>query len=51
MPKGKTNKITQEFLNYLLSKKVQNGLIPQLGYISIDAMKVTRDNNNQVISN
>ncbi|QNQ80847.1 phosphate ABC transporter substrate-binding protein [Lactobacillus sp. PV034] len=49
--KGKTNKMTKEFLNYLLSKKVQNGLIPQLGYISIDEMKVTRDSNNQVISN
>lgn len=49
--KGKPNKMTKEFLNYLLSKKVQNNLIPQLGYISINAMKVTRDSNNQVINN
>lgn len=49
--KGKPNKVTKEFLDYLLSKKVQNDLIPQLGYISINKMKVTRDSKNTVIDN
>ncbi|MCP0886312.1 phosphate ABC transporter substrate-binding protein [Ligilactobacillus sp. WILCCON 0076] len=39
--KGKPDKQTQKFLDYMLSATVQNKLIKKLGYISIHDMKVT----------
>jgi phosphate transport system substrate-binding protein len=33
----------------MLGKKVQHDLVPKIGYLSIDEMKVTRDSNNRVI--
>lgn len=47
--KGKPNKNVQKFIDYMLGSKVQNDLIPKLGYISIDKMQVERDSNNHVV--
>ena len=38
--KGKPNKNVQKFIDYMLGSKVQNDLVPKLGYISIDKMQV-----------
>ena len=46
--KGKPNKQTKAFINYMLSKKVQTELVPKIGYLSINDMKVTRNSKNQV---
>lgn len=46
--KGEPNKKTKAFIKYMLGKKVQNDLVPKIGYLSINQMKVTRDSNNQV---
>ena len=47
--KGKPNKNVQKFIDYMLGSKVQNDLIPKLGYISINKMQVKRDSNNHVV--
>lgn len=47
--KGKLNKNVQKFIDYMLGSKVQNDLVPKLGYISIDKMQVERDSNNHVV--
>ncbi len=47
--KGKPNKNVQKFIEYMLGSKVQNDLVPKLGYISIDKMQVERDSNNHVV--
>lgn len=47
--KGKPNKNVQKFIDYMLGSKVQNDLIPKLGYISINKMQVERDSNNHVV--
>ena len=39
----------QKFIDYMLGSKVQNDLVPKLGYISIDKMQVERDSNNHVV--
>lgn len=41
-------KITVNFIKYMKSNKVQNGLLKKLGYISISNMKVQKDSNNKV---
>ncbi|MDF7638375.1 phosphate ABC transporter substrate-binding protein [Lactobacillus sp. ESL0791] len=46
--KGKPNKATAAFLRYMLSKKVQKNLIPQIGYLSVNEMKVMRDSHNKI---
>lgn len=46
--KGKPNKVTAKFIKYMLGKKVQKDLVPKIGYLSIDDMKVERDSNNKV---
>lgn len=46
--KGKPNKQTKAFIDYMLSKKVQKELVPKIGYLSINDMKVTRNSKNQV---
>lgn len=48
--KGKPNKQTKDFIDYMLSKKVQKDLVPKLGYISINDMKIYRNSKNQVVS-
>ncbi len=47
--KRKLNKNVQEFINYMLGNKVQDDLVPKLGYISINKMKVERDSNNHIV--
>lgn len=47
--KGKPNKNVKKFIDYMLGSKVQNDLVPKLGYISIDKMQVERDSNNHVV--
>lgn len=39
---------TAKFINYMLGKKVQHELIPKIGYLSIDDMKVRRNSANQI---
>ena len=39
----------KKFIDYMLGSKVQNDLVPKLGYISIDKMQVERDSNNHVV--
>mgnify|MGYP001184532133 CR=1 FL=1 len=41
--KGKPNKSAAAFLKYMDSSKVQSSLVKKLGYLSIHAMKVTKD--------
>ena len=36
-------------ISYMLGSKVQNVLVPKLGYISINKMQVERDSNNHVV--
>lgn len=47
--KGEPDKKTKAFIKYMLGKKVQHDLVPKIGYLSIDDMKVTRDSDNRVI--
>lgn len=47
--KGEPNKETKSFIKYMLSKKVQDDLVPKVGYLSIKDIKVARDSNNRVI--
>ncbi|WP_434520315.1 phosphate ABC transporter substrate-binding protein PstS family protein [Pediococcus sp. M21F004] len=46
--KGKPNQQTQQFLDYIQSKKMQKQLITDLGYISTNDMQVTRNRNGKV---
>lgn len=46
--KGKPNKETADFIKYVLGKKVQQDLVPKIGYLSIHEMKVSRDSKNKV---
>lgn len=41
--KGKATTEVQDFLDYLFSSEVQNGLVKELGYLPITSMKVERD--------
>lgn len=41
--KGKATGLTKEFLDYILSDEVQNGVVKDMGYISINDMKVVKD--------
>lgn len=47
--KSEPDKKTKAFIKYMLGKKVQHDLVPKIGYLSIDDMKVTRDSDNRVI--
>ncbi|MDM8277281.1 phosphate ABC transporter substrate-binding protein [Lactobacillus gallinarum] len=47
--KGEPDKKTNTFIKYMLGKKVQHDLVPKIGYLSINDMKVTRDSDNRVI--
>lgn len=47
--KGKPTKLTKQFLDYVLSEKVQKEIVAKLGYISISDMQVKRDWQGNVI--
>lgn len=40
--KGEPTGLTKEFLDFVMSDKVQNGIVKQMGYISVNDMKVTK---------
>lgn len=46
--KGKPTKKVAAFIKYMLGSKVQKDLVPEIGYLSINDMKVMRDSNNKV---
>lgn len=39
---GKATNLTEEFLDYMMSDEVQNGIVESMGYISINDMKVVK---------
>ncbi|AXI67310.1 phosphate-binding protein [Streptococcus suis] len=39
---GKAADLTEEFLDYMMSDEVQNGIVESMGYISINDMKVVK---------
>lgn len=41
--KGEASGLTKEFLDYMMSDEVQEGIVVSMGYISINHMKVTKD--------
>ncbi|WCJ47383.1 substrate-binding domain-containing protein [Levilactobacillus brevis] len=49
--KGTPDKATAAFLSYMNSKTVQNGLVKDMGYISIHDMKVTKNAKGVVTQN
>lgn len=40
--KGKPTGLTKEFLDYVMSDEVQEGIVGHMGYISVNEMKVTK---------
>lgn len=46
--KKNPNKNVQKFIDYMLGNKVQKELIPKIGYLSINEMKVVRHSDNRV---
>lgn len=40
--KGKPTELTEEFLDYMMSEEVQEGIVVTMGYISINDMKVVK---------
>lgn len=46
--KGKPTKKVKAFIDYMLGKHVQQKLVPKIGYLSVNDMKVTRNSKNQV---
>lgn len=46
--KGKPDKMTKQFLDYMYSDVVQKNLVTALGYIPINEMQVQKDANNRV---
>lgn len=40
--KGEPEGLTQEFMNYMMGSEVQEGIVPTMGYISINEMKVQK---------
>ncbi|MCD7033094.1 phosphate ABC transporter substrate-binding protein [Metabacillus sp. GX 13764] len=41
--KGEATGVTKSFLDYMMSEKVQNEIVPQQGYFAVTKMKVERD--------
>ena len=48
--KGKPTKDVQAFLDFIDSKHIQTTLVPQLGYIAIHDMEISRDVNGKITS-
>lgn len=46
--KGKPTTKVKKFLDYVLSKEVQGGLVEKMGYLPVTDMKVERDSNGKV---
>lgn len=46
--RGSEDKLTKEFIEYMMSEEVQGGIVLSMGYISIHDMKVTKDANGKV---
>ncbi|MCP1640268.1 phosphate ABC transporter substrate-binding protein PstS family protein [Streptococcus gallinaceus] len=46
--RGSEDKLTKEFIEYMMSEEVQGGIVSSMGYISIHDMKVTKDANGKV---
>ena len=40
--KGEPTGLTKDFLDFVMSDEVQNGIVKQMGYISVNDMKVTK---------
>ncbi|MGT2947816.1 phosphate ABC transporter substrate-binding protein PstS family protein [Streptococcus devriesei] len=40
--KGKAKGLTKEFLEFMMSKEVQKSIVPRMGYISVNDMKVVK---------
>lgn len=49
--KGEAKGLTKDFLDYMLSDTVQDEIVPQLGYIPVSKMAVTRDVEGNIKSN
>lgn len=49
--KGEAKGLTKNFLDYMLSDTVQDEIVPQLGYIPVSKMAVTRDVEGNIKSN
>lgn len=47
--KGEPTQLTKEFLDYMMSDEVQEGIVVSMGYISINHMKVTKDADGNVL--
>ncbi|CRH94338.1 phosphate binding protein [Chlamydia trachomatis] len=46
--RGSEDKLTKEFIEYMMSEEVQGGIVSSMGYISIHDMKVTKAANGKV---
>ena len=46
--KGKPDRYTKQFLDYMMSDEVQENVVAKMGYISIHSMKVTKDADGKV---
>lgn len=47
--KGEPTQLTKEFLDYMMSDEVQEGIVVSMGYISINHMKVMKDADGNVL--
>lgn len=48
--KGEPTALTKEFLDYMMSDEVQEGIVVSMGYISINQMEVIKDANGNVVA-
>lgn len=48
--KGEPTALTKEFLDYMMSDEVQEGIVVSMGYISINQMEVVKDANGNVVA-
>lgn len=48
--KGKAKGLTKEFLKFMMSDKIQKGVVTRMGYISVNDMKVVKRADGTVIA-